>query len=419
MVLILVDQVTERLKYTLDFVFAERGITYSLTTGEQGFISSEEIKLNYSKNNSTGICPSELLFEEGIRNYTIDNKMFEGQECLSLNSIIDPLAAIFYVLSRYEEYGDQPKDEHGRFPFASSCLNSYKLISKAVCDRWANGILKFLEIEITERNRNVNIIPTFDIDNTYAYKLKTGSRKWLAVGKDMSKLNIERLKERKKSLKDGGDPYDTFDTIIDIASKFQSTQMFWLVGDLAEKDRNISTDIQEHAKLIQAMDKVVNVNLHPSYASFGKSEVMKIEKLRLEKIINHEIVNSRQHFLRFELPESFRILENEGFTHEYSMGFAEHVGFRSGTARPHRWFDVEQNRVSQLIVHPFVYMDGTLLEYMNLNIQKSEEKIQELYNEISEYGGDFIFIWHNETIGDYGKWKGWSQVLDFTLKLKE
>ncbi len=93
------------------------------------------------------------------------------------------------------------------------------------------------------------------------------------------------------------------------------------------------------------------------------------------------------------------------------------VGFRAGTARKHYFFDLIHNDRTNYEIVPFVYMDGTLHEYKHWTIEQSKTEIKSLYQEVATYGGDFICIWHNETIGDFAKWEGWKQVLEFTLKL--
>ena len=213
------------------------------------------------------------------------------------------------------------------------------------------------------------------------------------------------------------DPYNTFEIIKKTAKRFPNTKVFWLVGGRSKKDRNIPISNKDHQDLVQEMNDAVSVNLHPSYASNSNSDLILEEKKALEKVLGHSVNNSRQHFLRFKLPETFQAILDVGFTSEYSMGFAESLGFRSGTARKHFWFDLSKNKVTKLTIHPFVYMDGTLNEYMKLTVEESKGKIEELYKEVQEFGGDFVFLWHNETIGNYGKWKGWSEVLEFTLNL--
>ena len=111
------------------------------------------------------------------------------------------------------------------------------------------------------------------------------------------------------------------------------------------------------------------------------------------------------------------MIDNE-ITDDYTIGYADIVGFRAGTAHSFLWFDLSTNAVTSLRIHPFVYMDGTLNQYLKLSPTEAKEKIQQLWEEVKRYGGDFIFIWHNETLGEKRKGKGWLDVYYFKLELK-
>ena len=420
MVLVLVDDISARIQYTFDFIFKMRGVEYILVESIDTFNDFQGAKLNYSKQKcSDGISftPSGLLNETGIWNGNLDKVKIESVDCLSFNGNKDLVASVFYVLTRMEEYNCYSYDDHDRFPFSHSILKKYEWVEQAVCDRWASYIIvDLLKVEVVKSK--VEIIPTFDIDNTYAFKLKSGKRRALSKLKDVVKLDAKRITKRKSVENGEKDPYDTFDKIIEVGKQFSGVKVFWLTASEGSKDRNVPIGNIQHRKLIKRVAQSVEVNIHPSYGSFLNASQVMSERDGLESITGSSIVRSRQHFLRFQLPKSYRDLIDAGIRNDYSMGFAENVGFRSGTARAHNWFDLERNEVTELTLHPFTYMDGTLLEYMSLTPEESKRRIQKLYAEIQNFGGDFIFLWHNETIGEYGKWKGWSQVLDFTLNLK-
>lgn len=422
--LIYVDQISERLLYTLHFVFNIHGCSVEITNDKLRFQAEKKHKLNYSTwplKEVTQLLPAQLLFDEQIDStLKVSTQNWNNVPCLAFNGVVDPLAAIFYVLSRYEEYNSENLDKHGRFEAKNSIQAKNGWLQQQIVERW---IVAFFEtyipenLEVLDNNKDCLFIPSFDIDNTFAYKWKEGWRTWLSNTKDFVKQNKTRKIER-KLVQEGKqvDPYDCYDYLTTIAKTEPETRFFWLLGDFAEFDKNISWSDPRHQQLIQSFHKIAKVGLHPSYGSNQLQKKLKEEKDRLKQIIGEEPVESRQHFLKLKMPQTYRRLIEVGFERDFTMGFAEEPGFRAGTARPHFFFDIEQNCTTNLEIIPFAYMDGTLNEYLGLSIEKAKEKVDELVIEVKHYGGNFCCVWHNETIAEAGRWKGWRTVFEHTKK---
>ena len=114
----------------------------------------------------------------------------------------------------------------------------------------------------------------------------------------------------------------------------------------------------------------------------------------------------------FRVPDTFRGLIGAGITHDYSMGYANEPGFRAGTSVPFPYFDLLTNEPTNLIIHPITLMDVTLRDHLRLKPDQALQLIQNYIKVVRSAGGSFVSIWHNESLGDTGKWKGWRQVYE-------
>ncbi|MEN9972978.1 MAG: hypothetical protein RIS20_1325 [Bacteroidota bacterium] len=427
MLTIYVDEISSRLKYTLNFVFEQRGIAFQLCNDYMHFKQLDGIKLNYSERQFEHVLqlvPSKLLFEETIEPYEVTTGLFYQEECFCFNGVIDPLASIFFTLSRMEEYLTDQKDSLGRFPGKSSLLYQYNWHEKAMCDRWSNDFLLYLKescsLKWNPKLELIESIATFDIDNAFAYLHKNTLRTQLATAKDYLYNRKERILDRKKVLAgEMKDPYDTYEFIQTLALSGANVLIFWLLGDYSTYDKNISHLQPNQRSLIQKMSDYAEIGIHASYGSNESEYQLGIEIERLNLITQKPVTKNRQHFLVLNLPLTYQSLIHQNITDDYTMGYADIVGFRAGTARVFNWFDLSTNDTTTLRIHPFTYMDGTLHEYLKLSPQEAMEKIKSLYQEICQCGGQFSYIWHNETIGDYAHWKGWKEVFSYTINLNQ
>ena len=136
----------------------------------------------------------------------------------------------------------------------------------------------------------------------------------------------------------------------------------------------------------------------------------------MEDIVNFPVTKTRQHYLRIELPETYQYLVDLEFKEDYTMGYAQHYGFRAGTCTPFYFYDLDFEIQTPLKIMPFAVMDGTLKDYLNLSTKRSFDVIYKLADEVKKVNGTFITVFHNESVSGYGRWKGWSEKFEEMIK---
>lgn len=409
MILVFSEKSTSRLNYVLKFAFNDKGKEYKIINDPEDFENQDGIKLNYSNLQLTAnytIEPSSLLFEEDINP---SYKLEKEADGLSLNKQSDELSIVFYILSRYEEYVNPKKDEIGRFCAKDSDLYQLDLIENPLCDQLIKELWYRLGVDYQEVLKRFECVPSFDIDVAWAYK---GRPIWRTLGSMIVHGGEGRLKVLMNRQKD---PYDTYSEIITYAAQLDRIICFALLSDYAPKDKNINWKNFEYQSLLRGLNSSGGMGIHPGFNSFLNVKKQREEIGRLEHIVGHEVVKSRFHYLRFQIPESYDILLQNGIKKDYSMGFDDHVGFRAGTSFPFNFFQLKENKETDLIIFPFTYMDSTLKDRMKVNPSGAIEKVDKLIEKVAAVGGLFMCIWHNHTINNRGEWEGWKKVLDHTV----
>ncbi|WP_296638166.1 polysaccharide deacetylase family protein [Polaribacter sp.] len=431
MILIYSHKITPRVRYIFKHIVTRTLlIPVSFTSKVEEFVAHNGPKISYTKTplgNEFFIKSNELLFEQGVNDLDIIIRNWENVPCFfatnSKSSIpYDIFAASFYLISRYEEYLPHVKDKHGRFTAEQSLAFKKGFLEKPVVDIWAFKFLQVLKEKFPEyeySKRNYNYISTIDIDNAFAYKHKSFVRNVGGYLNDIFKFRILNVVSRLAvNLNLKSDPYHTFNTILRLQNTYNvKTIFFFLVGDYTTFDTNVSVAKSKYRLLIKEMVDYARVGLHPSYFSMQNSALIKKEKERLESITNTPLKSSRQHYLRFSLPETYQLLIDLEIEEDYSMGYASNVGFRAGTCTPFYFYDLDFEIQTPLKVFPFALMDTTLNDYMKLTPKQSLGRIRDLRNEVKAVNGTFITLFHNETLSDYLRWKGWKRLYESMLKI--
>jgi hypothetical protein len=372
-----------------------------------------------------------ILFIEKKSNILFENHISKDNPILVFEQA-DVLGKIFFLISRYEEYIADKNDAtvfdtHNRFKASASIGQKQDFLHKPIVNQWIIQIKNQLNEKFMGLNlipKSFQFIPTYDVDQAWSVTHKGLLRNIGGFLKELSqgqfKVAFRRIFVLMKLQKD---PEHTFDFLNQLDKKYNLKPIyFWLLGDHSEHDKNIHWQNRSFQNLIRRIANTHIVGLHPSYLSNDNDESLTNEKYRFEAITKHPLSISRQHFLKLSFPETYRRLIGLGVDVDYSMGFSDDVGFRAGLCTPFYWFDILENKATNLRVYPFAVMEITLKEYLKLDHQEALSCVKELIDEVKKVEGTFLSLWHNSTLSDKDDWQGWRQVyvdmIDYISKIK-
>ncbi|MDC0304209.1 polysaccharide deacetylase family protein [Flavobacteriales bacterium] len=427
-------KITPRVRYIFKVMFGDMlGLQVGFESDKKTFSDAEEPKFSYSHSlvsDELHVRSQGLLHDTGVKDQNIkiledeDGKYFYSTSSENSMFKFDVFAASFFLLTRYEECLPHIRDQYNRFEAKESLAFKNGFLTEPVVDQWVIRMRQIIQEkypDVVFKKREYKFVSTIDIDNAYAYKNKGFMRTAGAYARAIVNLDFAEVAERTRVLLgQEQDPYDTYDFQLDTQTKYGlKTLYFLLVADYGVNDKNVPHYNQEFQSLIKHLSDYAQIGIHPGFNSNQNADKLKTEKRRLQNITHRDVVKSRQHFLILHIPHTYQNLIDNDILEDHSMGYAAHSGFRAGTCTPYRFFDLDLETSTELIVHPFTIMEATLKYYMKLSPEESKAHITELVEKVRSVDGTFISLWHNETLSDKGIWEGWRDVFTHMVKVAQ
>ncbi len=349
-----------------------------------------------------------------------DIKVLRGPEGCRISCDIPGL--IYWHLTRLEELSATVRDGHGRFPAVASHAHAHGYLERPIVDEWIDLVAQMVTelwpgISMVARGA-AGIQPSHDVDFPCRYAHCSTEHFIRHLAKDclqrkrpldaVKGLLIRATAWKAKQLP-SGDPYNTFDWIMSQSERHGLRSQFYVVcGGRHRLDPGYDPGHPAIRKLMRDIHLRGHLlGLHPSYGCMDDpamlaEELSVLRRLAAEEGIVQEGWGVRMHYVRCLYPDLWRQLDSLGADHDASMGYADRVGFRAGTAFSYPAFDPALQRAYALKVRPFVVMEGTLYakSYMHLGNEERLRKLDQLSRACAQVGADFSLLWHNSELAD-------------------
>jgi len=318
------------------------------------------------------------------------------------------------------------RDQLGRFPGKSSLAYRAGFLHRPIVDEYgyalreillSSGIAERYNLRIPERAKTFSAVHlTHDLAYPYNYRgWRSFLRAWLREGKSP----LRSLK-----LAFGLDKEDDFYTYPRFLKWDQELKehlpkgvthihFFIRMPSHSTLDRPQYRPRSSYMRrvLLEAGRAKANLGLLGSHQACLYAEMIGGERKAFEQAYAKPPHSLRYSSLAACEPEDYLQALYSGFRHDYTMGYADVVGFRLGTCHPVRFINPNTRQLTELTLHPLILRDLTLSsgEAMGLDHEQAEQIASELVHTVARYNGELTLLWHNHLLSQ--KTHPWHSVL--------
>ena len=339
----------------------------------------------------------------------------------------DIIAAAFYLLSGWQEYFADARDQHGRFPYAASVQKLYDFVTLPVVNYYFDVLKTAIEHVSGQpphprrwgsQSADFAAFISHDVDN-----MRGG---WKAPAKAALKRGeLPLFGKLIWQHVTRPDAWDNLEAVAAATAQYGAKSTFFILPSSKKAPNGTpNADYKLTPNLLQQLEQLeklgCELGLHGSIGtSTGQPEI-----LAKELILNP--IGCRFHYLSWEPRITPRLVSTSPgggakFKYDSTLGFAEHFGFRNSYCQPFYPFNFATGQEATFLEIPLIVMDATLHHPNYLQLAPAEilPALQPVFAEIKRFGGVASVLWHNQNFDPANKQNGPRQFHEIMRHLQQ
>ena len=365
--------------FVIDNNSVKKDLIYGKSNGYHFTVPTNDFFL--SPQQSTDLFYATVFCNQKNKTFTsVNNRPSKSDYFFHDNKFgFDIFNTLFFHISRYEEYfaPDKKNGKSGWLKEDHHFLIKNNLHKYPVVDHLLAAFFEIISQKKIEKKSTYAISHDVDILNRFtpSYKFLRSLGASLLIHRSGSQFKNNVAHYVKMISGKVKDPYDYFSTLLRQETQWKDKQIFMMAGGKTQYDNKYRiTDLAAKKIMKMASEASYTIGLHPSYDAGFEANLFTREHKKLTDVSQRNIVDNRQHWLRWSWKITPYLFAKNGISKDSSMGYSRYLGFRCGTGFPYKMYDFNEEKAFGWTEYPMALMDSSVIH----QAQRTGEDLTEL-----------------------------------------